>query len=430
MSMNDNVFKSRNFRLVFWGAVVSELGALLYSFAVSFYILEISGNSASLQGLYLAVCGAVMLVFTLIGGVLGDRYNKAKIMYGCDYLKGGLIFLATILMLIFKEPSAHIVILFSLGILGSVVSGIFGPAAGALFPHIIQEEQLQQANSYISMKSSLESILGVILAGVLYAALPIHMLFFFVGLCYIASGFSEMFIRYDHQPSGEQLTLRLAFKDIGEGFSYVKTRKAILALVISALFINFFFTPMTSNFIPFFIKTDIATASSYLFDKIITPELWSSVFSVCIGISTLFAAVILSSKPQEEKCGAKISVRLMIFSVFLILLTVCYWFLVSRGQSLNLFLVLFSLGLMIIGVLLTFINIPINTALMRIVDKDKLSKVSSMISIGTQGMIPIASALAGVTLDSLGSTFLLAVCSLGFTVTSILLLFNKHIKEL
>ncbi len=41
-----NVFRNRNFRLVFLGALVSELGAILYSFAVSFYILEISGNNA------------------------------------------------------------------------------------------------------------------------------------------------------------------------------------------------------------------------------------------------------------------------------------------------------------------------------------------------------------------------------------------------
>ena len=40
-----NVFRNRNFRLVFLGALVSELGALLYSFAVGFYILEISGNN-------------------------------------------------------------------------------------------------------------------------------------------------------------------------------------------------------------------------------------------------------------------------------------------------------------------------------------------------------------------------------------------------
>ena len=59
-----NVFRSRNYRLVFFGALVSELGALLYSFAVSFYILQISGNNAFLQGLYLALCSVAMLIFT------------------------------------------------------------------------------------------------------------------------------------------------------------------------------------------------------------------------------------------------------------------------------------------------------------------------------------------------------------------------------
>ena len=62
----DNVFRSRNFRLVFLGALVSDLGATLYSFAVSLYILEISGNNAFLQGLYLAL-GPVPYSFHNLG---------------------------------------------------------------------------------------------------------------------------------------------------------------------------------------------------------------------------------------------------------------------------------------------------------------------------------------------------------------------------
>ena len=38
--------------------------------------------------MYLALCGAALLVFTPVGGVLGDRFNIAKIMYICDFLKG------------------------------------------------------------------------------------------------------------------------------------------------------------------------------------------------------------------------------------------------------------------------------------------------------------------------------------------------------
>ena len=425
-----NVFTNRNFRLVFFGALVSELGALLYSFAVSFYILEISDNNAFLQGLYLALCGAVTLLLTPVGGVLGDRFNKARIMFVCDYLRGGVILLATLVMFMFRDRGVHLAALFVSGILGSAVGGIFSPASGALLPHIVEEDRLQQANSYFSIKSSMQGILGVVLAGVLYAAMPIYALLLAVGLCYVASGVSEMFIRYEHVNPKERLTLRLAAGDMLGGLRYLKTQKAIMALMISVLFINFFMSPVMSNFIPYFVKTDIASAPSYLFDGLLTPELWSSVFSVLIGASSLVAAAILSARPQEDKCGFKIAIRLCVTAGVMICAAAGYWFLVKRGVSLNVFLVLLSTGSLVIGFLIARINIPINTAIMRIVDRDKLSKVSSIISIASQGLIPIASVLAGVVLQYLGSSVLLLVSAVGFTAAALMLLFNKRVREI
>lgn len=425
----ENVFRSKNFRLVFFGALVSEIGALLYSFAVGFYILEITGNNAFLQGLYLALCGAVYLVVTPVGGVLGDRFNKGKIMFVCDYIKGGLILLATLMMFIFKENTAHVVILFAVGILGNAVSGVFSPASAALFPHIIEEDQLQQANSYFSVKNALQSILGVVLAGVLYASMPILLLFIIVGVCYIMSGISEMFIRYDHQRPEEKLTVKLALSDMRDGFVYVKSQKPIVVLLVAVLFINFFFTPVASNFIPYFVKTDVASAPSYLFDSFLTPELYSSVFSMMLGISTLVGSMILSARKQDDKCGRKIAHYLCATSVTLILATVGYYILVARGVSLNAFLILLCGGCLLIGLFVTFINVPLNTTLMRITDKDKLSKVMSIISIIAQGMIPISSVLAGAVLQYMGSSVLLLASSVGFTAASLFLLFSKETKK-
>ena len=82
------------------------------------------------------------------------------------------------------------------------------------------------------------------------------------------------------------------------------------------------------------------------------------------------------------------------------------------------------------GVLLSLINIPINTTLMQVVDRDKLSKVASLISIVSQGMVPISSVLAGLVLGHLGSSALLLICSLGFMISSLMLLFNKRIHEI
>ena len=425
-----NVFSARNFRLVFFGALVSELGAVLYSFAVSFYILEISGNNAFLQGLYLALCGVAMLLFTPVGGVLGDRYNKARIMFVCDYLKGGAILLATLLLLLFRENTAQLVILFAVGMVGNAVSGVFSPAASALLPCIVEERQLQQANSYFSAKSALESIFGVVLAGVLYAALSIRLLFLVVGVCYVLSGVSEMFIRYAHVPKEGKLSLRVALADLRDGVVYLKAQKAILAIMTAVLFVNFFITPVWGNFVPYFIRTDVALAPSYLFQALLTPELWSSAFSLMIGVSSLAGSVVLSARPQEEKCGFRTALRLCGMAGIMLALTLCYGYLVDRGVSLNAFLILFCLGCLAIGVLVVYVNIPFSTVLMRVVEKDKLSKVSGILNIFSQGLTPIASVLAGAVLQLFGSTVLLAVCAAGFTLTAVFLLFSKQVRTI
>ena len=426
----ENVFRSRNYRLVFFGALVSELGALFYSFTVSFYILQISGNNAFLQGLYLSLCGVALLLFTPVGGVLGDRFSKAKIMYLCDFCKGGTIILATALMLLFPGADAHIVILFVLGILGNIISGIFNPAAGALIPSIVKENQLQQANSYFAVKSAVEGIMGVVLAGVLYAAMPIHTLFFVVGACFIASGISETLIRCPYTPPTDRLTVRTAVRDMGDGLKYLRTQKAILALLGAVVFINFFAAPITGNFIPYFVRTDLAGSASYLLDNLLTPELWSSVISMSLGLGSLIGAAVLSARQPAEKCGHTVAVQLCFNAAVMVFLAFSYWLLVDRGISLNVFLLLFCLGGFVTGLQLSFINIPITTAVMRVVDRDKLSKVNSIINVGSQAMIPIASVLAGAVLQGLGSTVLLFVCALGFSVMAVLLLVNKPVHDL
>ena len=425
----ENVFKNRNYRLVFFGALVSNVGALLSSFAVSFYILEITGNNAFLQGLYLALCGAVNLIFTPIGGVMGDRFHKGKIMFVCDYLKGGVILLATVAMLALRSPDAHLAILFAVGILGNAIGGVFAPASGALLPHIVEERQLQQANSYFSVMNSFQSIVGVVLAGILYAALPVHLLFLIVGVCYVASGVSEMFIRYAHEPKEGKLTLRTAVSDFGDGLKYIRTQKALLAMMIAILFINFFFTPFVSNFVPFFIKTDVAGAD-YLFRSFLTPELWSSVLSVLIGLSSLIAALILSTRQQAEKVGRTVSYWLLLEAGIMLAATIGYAVFVGRGVSLNAFLIMLCIGSLLIGWGVTNINVPTTTMIMRIVEKDKLSKVNSVISLSSQGLIPIASVLAGVILQGLGSTALLIFCTAGFFITALTLLLNPRTKEI
>ena len=427
-----NVFRNKNYTLTFLGALVSNVAALFYSFAVSFYILKLTGNNALIQGLYLASGGVTFCIVALFGGVVADRFDKAKIMYICDYLKGAIIVGFTfLLMFVIKSNEGKVVILFVVTVLLNAIAGIFTPASNALLPQIVEGNQFQQAQSYFSIINSFQAIAGVILAGILYTLVPINVLFFIVGGCYIVSAISEMFIKYtsSYEKRDEKLTVKAVFNDIGEGFRYLKTIKALLVLIICILFINFFFSPIFENFPPYFIATDVA-GTDYLFHDTLAPEMWNSFFSVAVGIGSLVMGIVLSIMKQSKKCNCVVRWSMMAVSFLVILMAVFYGLFTNNIISLNALLIILLVILFLIGAFIILINVPSSTAMMTIVDKDKFGKLSSVMNIGSQGLIPLSMFLGGLALTYVNSLGLLIACASGLLVTSLVLFFAPSVRSI
>ena len=425
-----NVFCYKNFTLTFLGAFVSNLGNTLYLFAVSFYILSLTNNNAFIQGAYLATGGIVYVLVTLFGGVISDRFHKGKIMFMCDYAKGGMLIAFTLLlMLVIQDPSAKVVVLFIIAVLGNIIAAIFSPAASSLLPRIVPEKSYQQAQSYNSLMQSSLGVLGVILAAILYSVLDIHVLFFIVGGCYVLSGVSEMFIKYDYQKNEDKLTVKQVFKDIGDGMKYIGKLKPLLFLMLGILLLNFFVSPLSANFLPYFVATDVASRN-YLFSNFLTPEMWSSVIQVAYAIGMIIMALILSNRPQKDRIYKGLSISLIIFAALYVVLTTIYVFFVNNLADINVMLITFVPIGITMGMVLITINIPITTKMLTIVDKDKLGKVNSVIDVGSQGLIPLSNFLAGLVISGLGASWLCIISTVGLSLMTIFLVINKHVKQL
>ena len=425
-----NVFCYKNFTLTFLGAFVSNLGNTLYTFAVSFYILALTNNNAFIQGLYLATGGIVYVLVTLFGGVISDRFHKGKIMFICDYAKGGMLVAFTLLlMLVIQNPTAKVAILFVIAVIGNIIAAIFSPAASSLLPHIVPEKSFQQAQSYNSLMQSSLGILGVILAAVLYSVLDIHILFFIVGGCYILSGVSEMFIKYNYQKNTDKLTIKSTFQDIGDGMKYIASLKPLLFLMLGILLLNFFVSPLSANFLPYFVATDVAS-HNYLFSSFLTPEMWSSVIQVAYAIGMIIMAVVLSSRPQKDRIYKGLSISLIIFATLYVVLTVIYILFASNVADINVMLIAFVPIGITMGMTLITINIPITTKMLTIVDKDRLGKVNSVVDVGSQGLIPLSNFLAGLVISGLGPSWLCIISTGGLSLMTIILVLNKHVKQL
>ena len=425
-----NVFSNKNFVLAFLGAFVSNTGSILYSFAVSFYILVLTGNNALIQGLYLATGGITFMIVVLFGGVISDRFHKGKIMYICDYAKGAVIIALTILLMtVIGSNTGKVIILFVLTVIGNFIGAIFSPASASLLPHIVPPESYQQAQSYYSAMNSFQSILGIVLAGVLYSTIPANILFLIVGGCYLLSGFSEMFIKYNFVKPEGKLSVKVALNDIGDAFKYLKSMKPILFLIIAVLFVNFFFAPVGSNFLPYFISTDVAN-SEYIFHEWMAPEMWSSIVSVVLSLGSIIFAIILSTKQKKEHIALGLRVAFIMMSIVFAAISAMYVLFDFDIIHINVFLISFVVICFFIGMLLVLINIPISTTVISIVDKDKLGKVNSLIDVGSQGLIPVAELLGGVILAGLGTSALLIGCTIGFIGMTVYICVNKYIGQL
>ena len=425
-----NVFTNKNFVLAFLGAFVSNMGNILYSFAVSFYILALTGNNALIQGLYLATGGITFTLVVLFGGVISDRFHKGKIMSICDYIKGAVIILTTILLMtVITGNTGKVIALFALAVVSNFIAAIFSPASGSLLPHIVPQESYQQAQSYYATMNSFQAILGIVLAGILYSTIPVNVLFLIVGGCYVLSGVSEMFIKYNYVKPEEKLTIRTALNDIGIAFKYLVSLKPILFLLIAILFVNFFFSPIDSNFLPYFIATDV-TNSDYLFNNVLSPEMWSSIVAVAISLGSIIFAIILSTKKQKEFIAKGLRISFIAVSLLFVAITVLYVLYANGVYHINVFLISFVTLCFILGMLLVTINVPASTKMISMVDKDKLGKVNSLVDIGSQGLIPLANLLGGLIISSLGTSALLIGCTIGFVLITIFIAVCKQIGRL
>lgn len=426
-----NVFKNKNFILLFQGALTSNIAGTLYSFAMSFYILKITDNNALIQGIYLAMCSLVFIIFSLIGGIIADRMDKVKIVYGTDFIKG-IFIIFSLLPLIFalnnESITLQVVILFIVGFVNNLLSAIFVPASGALLPELLCEDELQQANSFFTVQTSFVGILGVILGSVLYSLISIKLLFLLIGVLYIASGISEMFIKNKKKlTKDEKLTLKVMKDDCLEAFKYLKSLKGLLACIFGFVFINFFFTMIDGNIFPYIINTDVA-GSDYLGKGFFEAPTWAAIISVFFSLGSIVMGIIFGKKKQKEHYGSNIKGATLLVSLSTIILCLIYVF--TKRVDINIFLLSCIACMFINGIAIILINVPISIIMQVSIPQDRLAKVSSFISILAQGLCPLASLLGGILITFLGVNGILLFCIAGFAVVSLYICLNKEINML
>lgn len=375
----------KNFWLYATGRLVSLIGTGVQDLAVPLFILDVTGSGTAM-GIFMIIAMAPRLILYPLAGVVGDRVNRKYIMVSMDFGRGALILLLASLA---SRNMVTIPVLFAAQFAMSLMNALFGPATLAMLPDLVEEEDLTKANSTIQGITSISSIVGPVLGGIIYGLGGIQTAFLINGISFVVSGISEFFIHY------KQVTKKLekvqeVLTDLKEGFFFIKEHKGLLTLLVFALVLNFLMGPFIYVLIPYVMR-EVIGFSSEQYGLLLT----SFTAGILIGnvvIGTIFA----KSRIKPMLCNGLL-LQIGVTFVFVGLLFPQALSHVGYA-SWTLFCILFG-TFMVIGIFNAFANTPLLVEIQKLTPPEFMARVFSVMETTTMGVVPIGFGITGILLD-------------------------------
>ncbi|AFN73846.1 major facilitator transporter [Melioribacter roseus P3M-2] len=226
--------RHRNYRIWFWGQMISLFGSWMQNTALAFFVYELTKSPAFLG--YVGFAGGIPAwILTFYAGVAADRFDRRKILI---YTQSGMMFLSLILSLLTITgiiESWHI-LLISAGM--GTMNTFDAPARHAFVNEMVPREDMVNAIALNSTMFNTATSIGPALGGIIYALLG-------PAACFVINTVSFMavligLLRMNVKPIEKAKERNSVFKDIKEGFGYLFAQKTIMAFVLIVITISLF----------------------------------------------------------------------------------------------------------------------------------------------------------------------------------------------
>jgi MFS family permease len=238
------IFRSlrvRNFRLYATGQLVKLVGVWMLFIAQDWLVLELSGDSATALGLVTALQFTPVLLLTLYGGQLADRFDKRKLLI----IANG-VFAVFALGLSLLVVSGHVELwhVFAFAGASGVVQAIETPVRQAFWSELVGPDLLPNALSLGSATFNSARLIGPALAGLGIAAFGTGTVLLITSAMSVAPVVLAIRMRPAELYRAELTTIAARDARILDGLRYVWHRPdlvlvMLLVLVLGMLGFNF-----------------------------------------------------------------------------------------------------------------------------------------------------------------------------------------------
>lgn len=285
------VLRQRNFRLYWIGQFISLTGTWMQVLAQGLLVMELSKSAMSLGWVNFASAlpPAVLLLYA---GAIADRRDKRKILIvtQCFFMlaAGGLALLV-------RSGTVQMwhVITFA-GILG-VAQAFDLPANQALVPELVERDEIPAAVQLNQAIFHGSRVIGPPVASLVVALASLYAAFVVNALSFIPVIATLVVIRAlrhgEHKPTGSMV------EQIREGYSYVRSRPFMLALLGITASTTILIFPNLIVLMPYYFERVLMLDPHGLAPKALGAEMSIS------GVGAVLGAVSLLTVPYQNRLG-------------------------------------------------------------------------------------------------------------------------------
>jgi len=212
----------RNYRLFFFGQLVSVAGTWMQSVAQSFLVLDLTHSGTQL-GLTSAARFLPMFLFGPIGGVFADRMDRRRVLYVPQTLSG---LLAGVFAVTVGTHSIRLWIVYLLALALGFVNVFDNPARQSFISEMVSDKDLPNAVTLNSVAMNMARVFGAALGGVIAAAIGLALCFTFNALSFGAVLVSLAAMRGSEMFPAKRVSRQK--RQVRQGLRYVRNTPELL----------------------------------------------------------------------------------------------------------------------------------------------------------------------------------------------------------
>ena len=311
--MNNKLFH-KNFSLLIAGQTSSLFGNCILDFALSMYVLEVTG-SATIFASFLALAMLPTILLSPLGGILADRANRRNIMVILDFMAGVIVLLAAV----FINSENHLVIICLTLVIQSILGAFETPTVQACVPQMQTGDNIILGNAVVNQISAVSAFAAPFIGSLLYTAFGLKPVMYAGVICFFITAVFECFIKLDYHPERTtENVLEIVKKDLKGSTKFIcKEKTAILKILLLVAVIGFFIQGIALVGLPYMVRTILGLNAKF----------YGATESM-LGLTVILGSVISGLIVSKFKIR---KLYLTLFSVGICLLPVGAIFIISTG---------------------------------------------------------------------------------------------------